>query len=345
MGFYIQTVVIDANVINARNNINAMNEIENFFALGIIQMEKTSALNVEFKNHYNLGEVKASLYGTIYGPNWIGHTDGLLSGGERESLMEKIYSIIWGKVWMKGNSDQKAYLERSFRDAIHLDISYMNCIDYFITNEKILIEKRNELNANGIDVNIVTPEECLKALKENIKQDTGTDDPKLVSIILSKFYPLVLGSNDCTNVNIQDPKDEEILFRTYWDNDILQIEATVYSKEGKKLSQIYPNSEPIIFDDDSYVHVSDPAPKEYKISVNKNTIVGQYLRIANNSCSHFTIGDRSNNYLVGRILPSGHLSLNGSIYNKQGDLIVEINKRELKTQNMTYKNSTKNTLP
>lgn len=80
MALYIQRAVIDANVINTKGNVLGMRDLESFFALGIVEILKSSVLDVEFEK-WKRGKEKAKSYGTIFGGNWIGHTRPSCWGG------------------------------------------------------------------------------------------------------------------------------------------------------------------------------------------------------------------------------------------------------------------------
>ena len=345
MGLYIYRIVIDAGVINVKGGLSAMNELELFFKLGIIEILKTSVMDTDLQGDSR--KQKAKSYGTIYGPNWIGHTEEFISGGIRPSNMEIIYRTLWGKVWMKGSESQKKFIRNSFRDSIHLDICWMNGVDFFITSEKALLKKRNALYDKGFDVKIVTPEECVTALRMNFKQDIGTDDITTISNRIQKMNPILLGSNDCKNTSILDPKTGEVLFRTHWIKNQLHLEANIYDSYGNKITKLIPKTSPVIFSDSAFVQLSDPCPKVFYLldHVSPNPKVEQYLKISDDPVSNFTVGKGGEVLLSGRILPSGHTIFEGKFFNNQGELIAEIEKKLFRYLGIHMINSSRQTLP
>lgn len=346
MGLYISRMVIDTNCINARDNLPAMNELGSFFGLCIIEILQTSTLTVEIES-YSLGRKKAESYGTVYGSNWPGHTEKWSLGVGRKSNFELIYTTLWGKMWKTGGGSQEEIHKQSLRDAIHLDTCWINRADFFVTNEKVIIAKRDELYQQGFDVKIVTPEECIAYVRDSLKRDFGTDDVSTLSRRILEARPILLGSNDCRIAFIQDPKTHETLFRTHWIENQLHIEANLYDSAGAPFVRLRPKQDPEVLDPDTAVGLHDVGPRTFYMMnpETPNPPVEQYLRISSTPTSQFVVEKGGEVFLSARIVPSGHVVFEGKFFNSQGDLVAEIEKKSLKYLGSSFINSGAEILP
>ncbi len=345
MGLYINRIVIDANVINSRGNIPAMNELESFFNLSIIEILKTSVLELEF-DRFGPGTEKAKTYTTIHGSSFLGWVPMVPWVG-RKSNFEMIYNVLWGGMWKKGGPFQNEIEKRSFRDTIHLDTCWINDVDFFITNENAILNKREALYAHDFDTRIVTPEECLKNIKEDFKKDFGTNDATIISKRIKDAHRILLGSNSCVVALIQDKATNETLFQTHWDNGRLHLEANIYDSSGEKIAKIMPNEKAEIMHPDANLSIQHGGPKIfYAIDPSlARQKIEQYLRIGQNPSSIFYISKNKEIFLSGRIVPSGHVVFEGTFYNKNGEFVAAIKKKTLKYFGTNYNNCTANILP
>jgi len=346
MSLYIYRMVIDTNCINARGTLPEMNELESFFKLCIIEIVKTSALTIEIQG-YSEGREKAKSYGTLYGDVWIDHTEKWSLGVGRKSNFELIYRTLWGKKWKKGGVSQDEIHKQSLRDAIHLDICWINRADFFVTNEKAIIGKREELYRQGFDVKIVTPAECIACVTATFKQDFGTDDVALISKRIHDAHPILLGSNECRVAFIQDPKTGETLFRTHWIDNQLHIEANIYDSTGVALVRLKPKHEPVVLHADAAVGLHNVGSKTFYIinPETPNPLVEQYLRIGDSPASQFAVEKGGEIFLSGHIVPSGHIVFEGMFFNDRGELVAEIEKKSLKYFGLCFINSGGEILP
>lgn len=339
MSLYIYRIVIDANVINARGKVPAMPELESFFDLGVIEILKTSALGIELQG-YKPGKEKAKSYGTIYGDNWLGHVQPSVWAG-RKSNFKTIYETLWGKMWKKGGASRDRIHHQSLRDAIHLDICWINQVDFFVTDEKAIIARREALYAQGFDVKIVRPLECLACIKDDFQQDFGTDNVTIISKRIQETRRILLGSNSCEVAFIQDLETGETLFRTHWIDGQLHIEANLYDSSGAAVAKLRPHQQPEILYPDVSLSSQDGGPRVFYI-INPAIPcpkIEQYLRIGNDPSSQFVIVKRGEIILSGHIVPTGHVLFEGKFFNARGVVVAEIEKKSLKYYGLCFINS------
>ncbi|MFA7662952.1 MAG: hypothetical protein WCX88_03480 [Patescibacteria group bacterium] len=304
MGLYVYKIVIDTNVINSRNDIIAMTKLEDLFKIGIIELLKTDTLLVELEKEIDISrKEKVKKYRTIYGENVVDHTTMKSIYFGRKSNFEIIYHTLWGEYWKMGGAYQDKIHDNSTRDALHLNVCWINEVDYFITNENKIIEKRGELYAKGFDCKIVNPEECVELLENDYLQDFKTKDPIIIRERLKETHKILLGSNQCQFVDIKDPKTNEVIFKTHLICDKFCVEANIFDENGNLLARLYPNKDPEII----------------------------YRGVSLSYCgseNQFTLSKDGEIFLSSRIVPSGHIIFEGKFFNSEGKLIAEAHKKE-----------------
>ena len=164
---YVFLIVIDTNVINSKGRLEEMNEIEELFHLGLIDINYTSVLPIELDKDFTKYSIKrkhkVSSYEPIFGSLFYGDSIPIEWAG-RESKFNEIFEIVVGKKIREAKMNVD-FNRNTFRDILNLDLCWINMADYFITNDKNLLNSRNKLYMNGYDVKIVNPKECLNELK------------------------------------------------------------------------------------------------------------------------------------------------------------------------------------
>ena len=162
------SVYIDTNCINAKQNIDALNELEQLYNDGKILIKKTDTLDTELKEGggYHKGLKKSLNYIESYGPAVIDHSrlDFSIVGddGDDERL-SKVLSILWG---IKARAN---YSKREIRDAMHVSTAIRYGGTYFVTQEKAVLAKAEEIKKE-FGIVICNPVSCLSLVKEYLRK-------------------------------------------------------------------------------------------------------------------------------------------------------------------------------
>lgn len=152
-------IVIDANCINARNSLPAMTELENLHNKGIVRIEKIDVLDTEFQfpKTFRLGLKKSSNYNENIG---LGVWDNsrwdhcFWASDDDEEKLTKLLSALWGE------KKRSEYSKNEIRDVMHILTAIRSGADFFVTNEKILLEK-----GKFLEIKVCSPEECLEIIR------------------------------------------------------------------------------------------------------------------------------------------------------------------------------------
>jgi hypothetical protein len=325
---YIYRLVIDANRINVRGSIPAMNEIEAYHDAGVVEIVKTSTLPAElprnspfFKKAKKYFQIGHSGTFQIEGAPFLQAMPG---AGARESRFSEIYQTVFGVEWRRKGPKQEHLDVNSMRDALHLDQCWINNVDYFITNENAMINANDELNKKGMDFKVCDADACLDDLKAYFQNYYKTTDINALSNIVKNRPPVILGSNTCGNVKLVDIKTEEILFESIIEEDRVKLFLKVYSSNGKKLLTIAPDQEFSFEESDIRVRMmSGPA----------------HLQLGKKTCKEFSISFNGICFLAARQLNTGLSLFYKAIFNnKYGETIAQIDKKEfsLKGGNLLF---------
>lgn len=330
MSVYVHRIVLDANVINGRGNLTAMNEIESMFRMGLVELLKSNVLDKEFES-FRLGFEKARQYENIGGLNLAGHIPKghfFFTGGRRKSLFAEIYKTLWGDFWKKGGSEKDQ--RNSLRDVLHMDAAWMTGADIFITSEGALLAKQKDLEKLGFDVRLVTPEDCLNYLHEVFRNNYDSNDVSAIAARLRRSPPILLGSNSCFEFCCKDRAIDEVLFQTEWRANRLYITGNLRDSKGQKCVTLSPEADPKIHNASTTVSCSNSSPFLHVMVSNSGaTASSQYLRVGAVATSSFRVAAEDEELCWGHLLPSGHLSLQGTFYDSKGFPVVRITRNEL----------------
>jgi hypothetical protein len=241
---YIHRIVIDANCINAKGHMAEMNELERYYAVGAIEILKTSTLDVEFEKAPRQA-IKAEKYRRIGGVHsYIAGEHGAQSQEGtciRPSLCGEIYAGIFGD-----NLTGKAH-RRSLRDALHIDQAQMNGADMFVTDDIALKVVEDVLRTRSIFLAVRKPGESLEFLKQYFRGKIGTDDPAELKAQFDTQGPIILGSNTSYGcVFVAAPTQEELL-RLEIKDGRLCISALFRDEHGSEVIRFSPGQRPEIF--------------------------------------------------------------------------------------------------
>lgn len=230
---YIHRVVIDANCINSKGRMPSMNELEDYHHAGLIEILKTSTLDAEFRTA-PLQKEKAKNYIMIGGSAVRGEEGydaryGAVSG---KSKFYEYYLEIFGPKL------GERFCRRSIRDCLHIDQAILNHANYFVTNEKMLIQAGLEIQSLREKIKIVSPENCLSELKSYFKTNYGTSDLCALKSKEKDDGSVIMGSNSSYGFRIIDPTINEVLLSSYIDKGKLIVETRIRNKSGELVLEI-----------------------------------------------------------------------------------------------------------
>jgi len=211
----------------------AMNELESYHRAGLVEILKTTTLNVEFRTAPRQKE-KASQYfmiggSPVQGEHGMESMWGAVSG---ESNFYRYYLEIFG------NSGDKNHNQRSLRDCLHIDQAILNNTNYFVTNEKILIQAGQNIQTIRDAIEISTPENCLEKIQGYFYSNYRTSNVSDLIKIGENNGPVILGSNTSVGFNINNPVSGEVYLSSYIDNRNLVIEGSLRNKCGDLVLEI-----------------------------------------------------------------------------------------------------------
>ncbi|HOC52406.1 MAG TPA: hypothetical protein PKJ39_01590 [Caldisericia bacterium] len=331
---YIPLVVIDTNLINSKQEILKMNEIEELFHLGLIDIYVSSVVYMELKKDKTINSIKRfqkiSSYETLLGSQYFGDSYAIEWAG-RKSLFDEIFKIIVGKT-LREAKFQKDFTNNTFRDIIHLDECWINMADYFLTMDNKILSKRNNLYVIGYDIKIMTPDECLNDINNRLINDFNNLTKFEISERLKHKPPLILGTNFFNKVTIIDPITKEMIFKCDWKRNKIFIEAKIYNKQGEMLLEIMPDKEIEIKNKDVIFTLLENEFKVYEISLNSGNAefyINSFLRIGDLACKRFSCSYNNLPIFYGRITPTNHILIFGEFYNSKGNLVIKIEKEKL----------------
>lgn len=158
-------LTLDNCVINTRKRCEAMNQLEKWHEQGLIEIQKTSAMDTEFRD-WKPGlrkskEYKEKLEIKRWGVSRWGHA--VWGGKGLEDHWEEIFRLLFpqhkpvSEVWEKH--------KRDCYDALHLATHKLYSNDIFVTtNIKHILKNKDRLKTD-FNIVVMTPEECCSYLK------------------------------------------------------------------------------------------------------------------------------------------------------------------------------------
>lgn len=233
---YIHRIVIDANCINAKGRMDAMNELEAYHDSGIIEILKTTTIDAEFQTA-PLQKNKATKYITIGGSCHAqmgegGGADAMPGAVSGDSQFYKYYTAIFGEE--SSDTDRR----RSLRDCLHIDQAILNNSDYFVTNEKALLRGGELVSSIRDNIAIVTPEDCLNRLHSYFSKHYGSASVDILAEKVKSEWPVILGSNTCFGFAIKDPSNGDVLLSSRIKDGSLIIATKVRNESGNLILEI-----------------------------------------------------------------------------------------------------------
>jgi len=174
MPVYVQMkkikLTLNTCVINTRRRIEAMNRLEKWHEQGIIEIQKTSAMDTEFKG-WKPGLKKSKEYEEK--PEimrWdVSRWDHAVWGGEDlEDHFEEILKVLFPQHKNKSASEVLEKHKKDYYDSLHLATHklYGNAI-FVTTNTKHILRHKDQLKTD-FGILVLTPEECCCFLEDHV---------------------------------------------------------------------------------------------------------------------------------------------------------------------------------
>jgi hypothetical protein len=318
---YIHRIVIDADRINTRGGIAAMNCLEAFHDAGLVEILQTSTLPVEFLK-WPRGQRKARRYDVIGGSNMVYVTnsniaDSRLGTSGRESRFMEIHRVVFGE---PASDEEKR--KHDMRDALHIDQASQHDADYFITCDGVILDAAPKLVAIGIGTRVCTAENCVAEIAAYFIRHYGTSEPSALAQRLSQEGPIFLGSNSCGGIAITDVESGEELLALWLSDSGVAIRTIIRGQDGGRLLTVIPGK-PFVFE--------GPGPS-IRMEVGPAPLL-----VGDKHCRSFAVTSSGNPLFAGRVLRSGRLLVHDvSLYNKSGLLAVCVVRDALEVAGVTF---------
>jgi hypothetical protein len=200
--------------------------------------------------------------------------------------------------------------ENDMRDALHIDQAHQHNADFFITDDRAILDAGPALAARGIGTPICTVEDCLAEISAYFGHHYGTTDRLFLARRLGQDGPIILGSSSFGSVAFTDTESGEELLAFQLGAGGAEMRAIVRAPNGARLMSVVPGR-PIVFDEpgSSIAMEVGPAP----------------LAVGDKTCRSFAVEAGEELLLAGRILRSGRLLMHDvTLHNKSGRLVLRV---------------------
>jgi len=159
------TLTIDSNCINAKESCPYMKKIEELAKRGQIKIYITSIMETEFLKGkgYKQGIDKSKNYSADTEVGVWGHSrwgSALYEDKDDSNNLEKIKKILFPKI--------EILTDRQIKDCMHLQTTIKYNREYFITNDKNFLKKKETIKEK-LGAKIYSPEEFCKIILNSKK--------------------------------------------------------------------------------------------------------------------------------------------------------------------------------
>lgn len=314
---YIHRIVIDANLINARGRISAMNALETLDEVGLVEVFQTSTLAADFRqgSAYSQGQQKARRYATLGSSAMVYLTntdvaDSQSGASGRESRFMEVHRALFGDP-----ASDEMLRANQMRDALHVDQAAQHGADFFVTADGDILAAAEALSAMGIRSCVCTADDCLAAVTNYFSTHYGTGDVGTLSELLSGVGPVVLGSNSCGDITCVDVETGEPLLGFRYENSTVEVRASIRGADGERVATIAPGR-PVVFEKPGPSIVMEVGPAA--------------LLIGDKHCRSFAVTLADGVALAGRVLRSGRTLVHEARFHAaSGQLALQVRREVL----------------
>lgn len=238
---YPLRLVVDANCLNAKGRLPAMNELQRYHDIGAIELIVTSTLPAEVDSGSSQA-TKASTYqsigGQMYSIHGVPGMQSMQGATLRQSRMQLLHSRLFG-FNLKGHT-----LTRAIRDCLHVDQAQMNAADMLVTNDRRLHQAQEVLRSEGVSLTVTSPEQAVQMVKEHLRTSIGTDDLQGTKMHIESLGPIVLGSNSVGNCSLTTGSSQQPLLSLRIDGGVLEIAGALRDENGQVAIVLRPGAPP-----------------------------------------------------------------------------------------------------
>jgi len=302
-------------LINTKESIQAMNTLEYWNDLGLIQLIRTDTMEIEFQKVRNETRrttfiTKAQKFKEDYGVQIVDHSqyNKYLGGPKvRPSILDELSSMLFQNI----SSQDKDLEQRRIRDIAHLNTHYMNDRDLFVTRDHHFHDKKDVMDER-FGIKIVCPEECLSIIEQYWRKDRS-DNVRIrnpnnpnASILMGNHvsHHLMVGTREETFLEIENVQ-----------NKYFVIIGNLHNQKGAHAVEINPEE----------IKVKTPSCR-VSVSYFHENDIGILMPLKGNLYSELYIHDSAELLLKAEVFKNGDLFLYSKIYNKFGELLVSITK-------------------
>lgn len=162
-------MTIDTNCINTREADQYLNRLEEWHRKGLIEIVKTDVMKTEFLKANRRFTQKASEYREDFGVGVFDHSRWDRSKFYDPSIdypVERIKRIVFPR-FESLVSEEKT---RAQRDIMHIATHHMHKRSFFVTTDKVITGKKEDLEKSGVVV--LTPKQCVSRLSRLLTEQT-----------------------------------------------------------------------------------------------------------------------------------------------------------------------------
>lgn len=238
---YQLRLVVDANCLNAKGRLPAMNELQRYHEAGAIELIVTSTLAAEVDRESSQA-AKVRTYqavgGHMFSIQGVPGMQSMQGATLRTSRMELLHSRLFPHS-LRGHA-----LTRAIRDCLHVDQAQMNAADIFVTNDKHLHGAQDILQSVSVPLTVASPERALIIVKDHVRASIGTDELQRTKAHVDGLGPVILGSNSVGNCSFTAGQHADTLLAFRLENGLLHVSATLRDENGQIAIVLRPGSSP-----------------------------------------------------------------------------------------------------
>lgn len=305
-------ITVDTNLINTKQEIAAMNKLEDWNNKGLIQLLKTSTMDVEFEKHKNDERrkrflAKSSRYKEDHGINLVDHCNTFMPHCcIRNEIFDTITEILFPNLTREDKN-----FEQKIRDAMHLNTYYMNDRDFFVTNDKHFLSKKDDLKSK-FGIKIIKPEKCVELIESFLKNDNSGSMPIRDPDICNPS--IIVGNELSSQLCIKDNHYVYLAVKNL-ENKYFYVYANLWNKDGYHVAECSPEGIKCHYD-----------KGRVSCSLNTENIKDIYMPFEKQLYSELFVSYDNELLLGAELLKSRDLLLYCKLYSTNGEIVANIHK-------------------
>ncbi|MCK9986368.1 MAG: hypothetical protein AzoDbin1_02840 [Azoarcus sp.] len=238
---YQLRLVVDANCLNAKGRLPAMNELQLYHEAGAIELIVTSTLAAEIdpgSSQAAKARTYQSVGGRMFSIQGVPGMQSMQGATLRSSQMALLHARLFPHA-LEGHA-----LTRAVRDCLHIDQAQMNAADIFVTSDKRLHNAAEVLQSVSVPLAVASPERALIMVKDHVRTRIGTDDLQRTKAYVDGLGSIILGSNSVGNCSFTLGQPPETLLAFRVENGLLQVSGALRDDTGQVGIVLRPGQSP-----------------------------------------------------------------------------------------------------